>query len=180
MNTSNQLLLVDDDTAFLNLLSRILSKNSFMVTSAPNLEEAQAKINSHTFTHAVLDLNLKGESGLELLEKLKSQQPNCHVILLTGYASIATSVAAMKLGAADYLCKPAKPEDIISALSSQKTSPIIDETAINKTLSPKRIEWEHIQKTLMEHDGNISATARALNMHRRTLQRKLQKKPVQE
>ena len=102
--------------------------------------------------------------------------PDCRVVVLTGYSSIATAVQAIKLGAVNYLCKPADAEEILAALSQEEADPGAE--VAEHPPSINRLTWEHIQKVLQEHDGNISATARALGMHRRTLQRKLQKRPV--
>ncbi len=118
------------------------------------------------------------ESGLEMVKKLISLDDNTQIIMLTGFASIATAVEAIKLGAVHYLTKPANADEIVSALHKNDgdSSVLISENP----LSIKRLEWEHLQKVLMQHEGNISAAARALSMHRRTLQRKLDKKPVRE
>ena len=128
--------------------------------------------------YAVIDLRIGYESGLELVKKLISLDDNTQIVMLTGFASIATAVEAIKLGAIHYLTKPANADEIVSALHKNEgdSSVLISENP----LSIKRLEWEHLQKVLMQHDGNISAAARALNMHRRTLQRKLDKKPVRE
>ncbi|MDP3589243.1 MAG: helix-turn-helix domain-containing protein, partial [Methylobacter sp.] len=109
---------------------------------------------------------------------LISLDDNTTCVMLTGFASIATAVEAIKLGATHYLTKPANADEIVNALHKNEgdSSVLISENP----LSVKRLEWEHLQKVLMQHDGNISAAARALNMHRRTLQRKLDKKPVKE
>lgn len=174
------LLLVDDDETFLTTLGRMLSQHGLRITLCESVVTAQAHIERHTFTHALVDLNLHGDSGLKLLDFLMTRQPHCRVVMLTGYASIATSVKAIKTGALDYLCKPASLPDILQALQLQAEPQTTNNTATDsfERLSPKRLEWEHIQRTLNAHQGNISATARALNMHRRTLQRKLQKRPV--
>ena len=112
----------------------------------------------------------------QLTHKLLAANPDMKIVMLTAYASIATTVEAIKLGAINYLTKPASVQEIIEKLSQAEDS---SKTPIEDTpLSIKRLEWEHLQKVLLEHDGNISAAARALNMHRRTLQRKLQKRPL--
>jgi two-component system response regulator RegA len=126
---------------------------------------------------AVLDLRLAQESGLDLIVPLRQRQPGLRILLLTGYASIVTAVEAIKLGAVDYLPKPASVEAILAVLECDLPNNTTTETA-NAPMSVNRLEWEHIQRVLAEHDGNISATARALKMHRRTLQRKLMKHPV--
>ncbi|KUJ74232.1 hypothetical protein AVO42_02105 [Thiomicrospira sp. XS5] len=186
MNDLTDILIVDDDSAFLTTLTRMMQRQGHQIHAADTVSKAQDLIDTMRFSRAILDLNLQGDSGLKLLAYLIDRQPECRVVILTGYASIATTVEAMKHGACDYLCKPASLADILKSLEldSDETETEVEveaepvPSAHYDTMSPKRIEWEHIQRTLMEHDGNISATARALNMHRRTLQRKLQKKPV--
>ncbi len=132
--------------------------------------------NLQDIPYGVVDLRIGADSGLNAIKLLLEQNPEIKIVMLTAYASIATTVEAMKLGAVNYLTKPASVQDIIEKLEGDDTE---TETPIEETpLSVKRLEWEHLQKVLLEHDGNISAAARALNMHRRTLQRKLQKYPV--
>lgn len=179
------ILLVDDDATFLAILEQSLRNSNRQIACAQTPEEAIHLIATHPFEHAVLDLNINGESGLNLLTTLIAQQPHCKVLILTGYASVATAVEAMRLGALNYLCKPASAHDICQALQLNSTppqpiAPAPQEDVSFEPMSVKRMEWEHIQKVLIEHDGNISATAEALNMHRRTLQRKLQKRPVKK
>ncbi len=125
--------------------------------------------------YAIVDLNMPGPSGLSLVESLKSQYQQINIVVLTGYASVATAVEAIKLGATHYLAKPADPDEIVSMLDREKgdASASIEQ----KTPSVGRLEWEHIQRVLVANNHNISATARALGMHRRTLQRKLKKRP---
>ena len=133
-----------------------------------------AEENSPEF--AIVDLRMPGPSGLTLIKRLKELDPNIRVVVLTGYGSIATAIEAIKVGATHYLAKPVRAEEIIAAF--QRTVP---DTQIEVTSAPlpvSRVEWEHIQKVLVEHHGNISATAKVLKMHRRTLQRKLAKHPV--
>lgn len=180
MTDMTDILIVDDDSAFLTTLTRMMQRQGHQIHAADTVSAAQYLIDTTRFSRAILDLNLQGDSGLKLLAYLVDRQPECRVVILTGYASIATTVEAMKHGACDYLCKPATLPDILKslALDTDETETDTMPSDHYDTMSPKRIEWEHIQRTLMEHDGNISATARALNMHRRTLQRKLQKKPV--
>ncbi|PLA74140.1 two-component system response regulator [Hydrogenovibrio sp. SC-1] len=178
---ANPILLVDDDTTFLTILEQSLQQKGFNIYSATSPEKAKPLIATQPFDHAILDLNIDGESGLNLLTELLSEQPDCQVLILTGYASVATAVEAMRLGAMDYLCKPASIQEIMQSLqlietTEQETKS--EEAPQFEPMSVKRMEWEHIQKVLIEHNGNISATAEALNMHRRTLQRKLQKRPV--
>ncbi len=124
-----------------------------------------------------MDLKLHEDSGLRWIETIRHCNPDCHITLLTGYASISTAVEAIKLGADDYLAKPVTAREILQRINLQETRGA--ETPINdKPMSVDRLEWEHIQKVLSDNEGNISASARALGMHRRTLQRKLAKKPV--
>lgn len=169
------LLLVDDDDTFRQVLSAALARRGFEVLCAANVPEAMQLAEAHSPEYAVVDLKMPGPSGLALIKRLKELDAETRMVMLTGYASIATAVEAVKLGATHYLAKPAYPDEIIAAF--HKTS---GDTALpfaSTPLSVDRLEWEHIQRVLAEHDGNISATARALSMHRRTLQRKLGKNP---
>lgn len=177
MQTHEQrLLIIDDDEMFCHVLSRALSRRGYEVMVAHNADQVLTVAAQFLPTMATLDLKLEHSSGLKLLPELLTTVPHCRVVVLTGYSSIATAVEAIKLGAVNYLCKPADADDVIHAFEQQEGDPNI-ELADNPP-SINRITWEHIQKVLQEHDGNISATARALGMHRRTLQRKLQKRPV--
>lgn len=171
----DKLLIIDDDHVLNSTLKRAMERRGLEVATANNSEEAYQHLTKSRFNYATLDLKLDKESGLNTLTQLLVLQPDLKVVVLTGYASIATTVEAIKRGAQDYLCKPASGDDIYAALVGNKP----DEVEIaEKPLSVDRMEWEHIQRIMAEHDGNISATARALGMHRRTLQRKLQKHPV--
>ncbi len=172
------LLLVDDDETFCSVLKPALERRNFQVSVAYNVKEGIALAEQTEPEFAVIDLRIGHDSGLELVKKLISLDDNTHIVMLTGYASIATAVEAMKLGAIHYLTKPANTDEIVNALYKNEGDPSIE---INQNpLSVKRLEWEHLQKVLMQHEGNISAAARALNMHRRTLQRKLDKRPVKK
>ena len=173
-----RLLLVDDDVTFCSVLKAALEKRNFDVLVATNVRDGITLAEQGLPEYAVIDLRIGYESGLELVKKLISLDDNTQIVILTGFASIATAVEAIKLGAIHYLTKPANADEIVSALHKGEgdSSVLINENP----LSIKRLEWEHLQKVLMQHDGNISAAARALNMHRRTLQRKLDKKPVRE
>jgi two-component system response regulator RegA len=125
--------------------------------------------------YAVVDLKMGGASGLTLVRTLHELDPATRIVVLTGYASIATAVEAIKLGATQYLSKPANADEIVAAFGHMPS----DALPLNpQPPSVGRLEWEHIQRVLQENQGNISATARALNMHRRTLQRKLGKRPA--
>ena len=171
-----KMLLVDDDPVFLQILSRAMKKRGFEILSAENEKDALKLNEQHKLDYAVIDLKLEHSSGLQLLNKLNTRVGNTKVLVLTGYSSIATAVEAIKLGAVHYLRKPANADEILQALNGLAN---IDKREVSATPpSVNRLEWEHIQKILQEHEGNISATARALGMHRRTLQRKLLKKPV--
>ncbi len=173
------ILVIDDDPAFNRVLTRALGQRGFAVFGAQEPETALALAREHEPEYVVLDLNIAGSSGLRLIEPLLAANPDCRVLVLTGYASIATTVDAIKLGATQYLAKPADVDAILKALNATDVV-IADEEMAAGPMSVDRLEWEHIQRVLTENDGNISATARALKMHRRTLQRKLAKRPVKE
>ncbi|MDR0779072.1 MAG: response regulator, partial [Pseudomonadales bacterium] len=130
---------------------------------------------------AVVDLKIAQESGLDVLGPLLACNPSMRILILTGYSSIATAVAAIKLGAWDYACKPLDADEILQKLGLDgDATPTASSSVPGQPLSVDRLEWEHIQRVLTENAGNISATARRLGMHRRTLQRKLQKRPVRQ
>lgn len=170
------LLLVDDDETLRDVLARALTKRGFAVQTAQDVASAMQVAQHEAPEYAVVDLNMPGPSGLVLVEQLKQLDPHTRIVVLTGYASIATAVEAIKLGATHYLTKPADADEIVEALhrdNGDASLPVGEQR-----LSVDRLEWEYIQKTLNEHNGNISATARALGMHRRTLQRKLFKRPA--
>ncbi|MFT5577824.1 MAG: two-component system response regulator RegA [Paraglaciecola psychrophila] len=169
-----QLLVVDDDEVVRRVLARAFSRRGFEVAVAGSIDEALMLAAQCPFNRAVVDLKLNQESGLRLISALKEAYPAMAVVMLTGYSSIATAVEAIKLGAVNYLCKPADADEILQAFEAHSGAV----EAVANPPSVNRLQWEHIQKVLAEHDGNVSATARALNMHRRTLQRRLQKKPV--
>jgi two-component system response regulator RegA len=170
------LLLVDDDSALRQVLARALDKRGFAVVTAPDVESALLLAQDNSPEYAVIDLKMPCLSGLVLVQRLKELDTETRIVMLTGYASIATAVEAIKLGATHYLAKPADADEIVAALMQSAGNP--DVPVSHDPLSVERLEWEHIQRVLGEHEGNISATARALKMHRRTLQRKLSKKPV--
>ena len=177
-----ELLLVDDDAVFVQVLGRALKARGFTVHPAASVGEAIAQVDSGNGLRpdfAVLDLNVGGSSGLRLIGSVRQANPDCRIVVLTGYASISTAVDAIKLGADQYLAKPVEVDAIVRALVEAQ-APDDDAAPGEGTLSVSRLEWEHIQRVLAENSGNISATARALKMHRRTLQRKLAKKPVRQ
>lgn len=174
-----RLLLVDDDEVFGEVLSAALERRGFAVAVARDCTQARALLATQQPDYAVVDLRIGDESGLALMESIGQAEFPPRTVLLTGYGSIATAVQAIKLGAVHYLTKPVAVEDIISALCSDAAPEGQTEVPISaRPLSVKRLEWEHIQRVLAENDGNVSATARALGIHRRTLQRKLHKRPV--
>lgn len=169
------LLLVDDDHDFLKVLAAAMQKRGFAVTTANSAESAFTIAQAEAPEFAVVDLKMPGNSGLVLVRQLTSLQAGTKIVVLTGYASIATAIEAIKLGATHYLAKPVDADEIVAAFAKQSGNAEIELAA--NPLSVNRLEWEHIQRVLAENDGNISATARSLNMHRRTLQRKLGKIP---
>lgn len=170
-----QYLVVDDDAVFVEILVRALCRRGIDVHAAVDGNSARQLLLTQDISRVILDLKLENESGLQLLVALLEMQPSLEVVILTGYSSISTAVEAIKLGATQYLCKPASLDEILQAFDSDQSA----EAAIEADPpSVSRLEWEHIQKVLLEHGGNVSATARALGMHRRTLQRKLSKRPV--
>jgi len=174
--TNKNLLLLDDDESFCEVLARSLQRHDFNVHVSHSISTASEITKHNNINYAVVDLRIGQESGLEAVSKILSICPTVKIVVLTGYASITTAIEAIKLGAIHYLTKPADINDIIDGFGKNKGD---SETEVAENpMSIKRLEWEHLQKVLQEHDGNISAAARALDMHRRTLQRKLQKKPV--
>jgi two-component system response regulator RegA len=170
------LLLVDDDETFATVLARALDKRGFAVRVAHSVPEAQRLIADDSPEYAVVDLRMPGPSGLDLVRALKENDPGTRIVVLTGYASIATAVEAVKLGATHYLAKPAEADEIVAAFARAEGDASVP--VAGQPLSVDRLEWEHIQKVLAECGGNISECARQLSMHRRTLQRKLAKRPV--
>ncbi len=172
------LLIVDDDTVFCGVLAKAMTKRGFQVTCAHSIEDALSLCESAVAEYAIVDLKLSNESGLVLVEKLKTLDQGTRIVMLTGYASIATAVEAIKLGATHYLAKPVDADEIMAAF--ERTSGDSELSISANPLSVGRLEWEYIQRILSENDNNVSVTARILNMHRRTLQRKLAKRPVRE
>ena len=173
-----RLLIVEDDAAFARTLARSFERRGYEVRVAASLDQLTTVLaGGYAPTRAVVDLKLQGEaSGLACVRALVAHDDRMLIVVLTGFASIATAVEAIKRGATNYLCKPADADDVLTALLSQHAD--LDSLVPENPMSVDRLQWEHIQRVLAEHDGNISATARALGMHRRTLQRKLQKRPV--
>ena len=173
----DKILIIDDDETFNGVLKRALKRRGHPVEGATEPAQALAMAREQMPDGVVLDLNLDGSSGLALIQPLMAINPACRIVVLTGYASIATAVDAIKLGAVQYLAKPVEVAAILAAFD-EKGDRAREESPAAAPLSVDRLEWEHIQRILHENDGNISATARALKMHRRTLQRKLAKRPV--
>lgn len=167
------LLLVDDDEPFLRRLAKAMEKRGFEVETAQSVAAGKAIATARTPAYAVVDLRLEDGNGLEVVEVLRDKREDCRVIVLTGYGAIATAVAAVKIGAADYLAKPADAQDVMNALLAPEGElPPPPENP----MSADRVRWEHIQRVYELCDRNVSETARRLNMHRRTLQRILAKR----
>ena len=170
------MLLVDDDAALCEALARGLATRGFDVRIAGSGEAANRLIEREVPGYAAIDLKLPDCSGLKLISALRAIDRRIRIVVLTGYGSIPTAVEAIKLGATYYLAKPVNVDDIVSAFHRDAGD---DSVPLNgKTMSWGRVEWEYIQRVLQQHHGNIAATARALSMHRRTLQRKIAKHPV--
>ena len=167
------LLLVDDDKAFLTRLERAMEKRGFAVRTADNVRDGLAAVEAAPPAFAVVDLRLEDGNGLQVVDALHQRRPEARAVMLTGYGNIATAVTAVKLGAVDYLSKPADADDVINALlalGEDKPAPP------ENPMSADRVRWEHIQRVYELCDRNVSETARRLNMHRRTLQRILAKR----
>ncbi len=177
---SSHVLLVEDDEVFAQVVGKSLSRRGYRVTHAVDAEQASALIETEAFDLAILDLNLGKKSSLELVKPLKHKYPQIRILILTGFASITTAVEAIKLGVDNYLAKPTDADEILAALLAEPKTRQTENSAqhVLEPMSVRRLKWEHIQKVLHEHNGNVSETARQLKTHRRTLQRKLQKKPV--
>lgn len=167
-----KLLVVDDDALFRDLMARRLQREGCDVTTCAGAEEALA-LEPRPMDAILLDLMLGERSGLDLITVLTQRFKPRELVVLTGYASIATTVEAMKRGATNYLAKPVDLNQLLKVLHGTDTRQ--DEPLPTRHVTPAELEWEHLQRVLLEHDGNISSTARALGMHRRTLQRKLKK-----
>lgn len=167
------LLLVDDDEAFVKRLAKAMEKRGFMPQTALSVAEGKAAALARAPAYAIVDLRLADGSGLDVVEVLRARRPDCRVVVLTGYGAIATAVAAVKIGATDYLAKPADADDVTNALLDRVAAkPATAETL----MSADRVRWEHIQRVYEMCERNVSETARRLSMHRRTLQRILAKR----
>jgi two-component system response regulator RegA len=170
------LLLVDDDAALCDVMSRALGMRGFDVSVAHSFESAVKAIEGEAPEFAVVDLKLPDQSGLKLVGQLKAADPHTRIVVLTGHGSIPTAIEAIKLGATYYLVKPVDADTVVSAFAREDGDDSLP--VEGRPMTVERVEWEHIQRVLHDNDGNVSATARALSMHRRTLQRKLHKRPV--
>ena len=167
------ILLVDDDEAFLKRLAKAMERRGFSVETAGSVAAGKAIATARPPAYAVVDLRLEDGNGLDVVEVLRERRPDSRIVVLTGYGAIATAVAAVKIGATDYLSKPADANDVINALlQTGDTLPPPPENP----MSADRVRWEHIQRVYELCDRNVSETARRLNMHRRTLQRILAKR----
>jgi two-component system, response regulator RegA len=167
------LLLVDDDLPFLTRLARAMEKRGFQPMTAETVAAGKEIVRSSAPAYAVVDLRLEDGNGLDVVEALRDRRPDARIVVLTGYGAIATAVAAVKIGATDYLSKPADAHDITNALLAKgEALPPPPENP----MSADRVRWEHIQRVYELCDRNVSETARRLNMHRRTLQRILAKR----
>lgn len=167
------LLLVDDDKAFLSRLERAMEKRGFAVRSADSVSAGLSAVETDPPAYAVVDLRLEDGNGLDVVDALHKKRPDARAVVLTGYGNIATAVTAVKLGAVDYLSKPADADDVINALLATGEHP---PAPPENPMSADRVRWEHIQRVYELCDRNVSETARRLNMHRRTLQRILAKR----
>lgn len=175
--TTDTFLVIDDDATFNAVLVRALERRGHVAQGVTDPMEVPVLARQLRPRRVILDLNIAGVSGLTLIPPLLEIDPACRIVVLTGYASIATAVDAIKLGAVQYLAKPVEVDAILGAFDEADEGEV-GGVVSSEPLSVDRLEWEHIQRVLREHDGNISSTARALKMHRRTLQRKLSKRPV--
>jgi two-component system, response regulator RegA len=174
---TQSLLLVDDDEVLRERLARAFRERGFEVRTAKDHPEAMQKAREDSPELAVVDLRMPGESGLELLRDLKALDPSTRVVVLTGYGSISTAIDSIRLGATHYLPKPADADDILAAFEKAELPPLTPVTGEFLAPSLARAEWEHIQRVLADCAGNVSEAARRLGIHRRSLQRKLQKLP---
>jgi len=175
-NGSRTLLLVDDDALLCEVLARAFTSRGFVVTIAASQEAASDVAHATPPDYAVVDLRLSDHSGLDLVPLLVTLNPHVRIVVFSCYGNIATAIDAIKLGATYYLCKPVTADDIIVAFGHQAGDAALPRP--EKPMSIRRLEWEHLSRVLHENGGNISQAARAMSMHRRTLQRKLAKRPV--
>ncbi|MBS0235145.1 MAG: response regulator transcription factor [Proteobacteria bacterium] len=176
MDTDRTLVIVEDDADFATTLKRSFERRGYEVYHAATAGELEVILQDRTPAYAVVDLKLAGASGLACVEALHTRDPSTIIVVLTGFASIATAVEAIKLGARHYLVKPSSSDDIEDAFGRAEGDAGVALT--ERPTSIKTVEWEHIHQTLVETNFNISEAARRLGMHRRTLARKLEKRRV--
>jgi Response regulator consisting of a CheY-like receiver domain and a Fis-type HTH domain len=176
MTDQRRLLIVEDDEAFARTLKRSFERRGYEVRTAPNPDAMKAVLAGYQPGYAVVDLKLGGASGLACVQALRASDAAMRIVVLTGFASIATAVEAIKLGASYYLAKPSNTDDIEAAFERAEGN--VDAPLGARPSSIKTVEWEHIHQTLVETGFNISETARRLGMHRRTLARKLEKRQL--
>lgn len=171
---AKKLILVDDDDAFRLRLARAVKERGFDVYEAADSRKALLILNEQHPDYAILDLRIKEESGLKLLKELLLIKPDLKVVVLTGYGTISTTVDALKLGAVNYLTKPVDPDTILAAfeVAPKDTSPNLEIPHL------EQVEWDHINRVVSDNAGNISKASKALGLHRRSLQRKLNKAPL--
>jgi two-component system, response regulator RegA len=167
------LLLVDDDKPFLQRLARAMETRGFTVAIADSVEAGLASVKTHAPAYAVVDMRLGDGNGLDIIEAIRARREDTRAVILTGYGNIATAVNAVKLGAIDYLSKPADADEVFAALTRRPGEKVAPP---ENPMSADRVRWEHIQRVYEMCDRNVSETARRLNMHRRTLQRILAKR----
>lgn len=173
LGPDRSLLLVDDDEVFVKRLAKAMEKRGFVPETVTSVAAGRAIATARPPAYAVIDLRLEDGNGLDVVELLRDKRPDCRIVVLTGYGAIATAVAAVKIGATDYLSKPADADDIVNALliKGNAIPPVVD-----NPMSADRVRWEHIQRVYEQCNRNVSETARRLSMHRRTLQRILAKR----
>jgi two-component system response regulator RegA len=172
-NADKSLLIVDDDKPFLQRLARAMEARGFLVDTADSVAEGIRKVEDGAPAFAVVDLRLEDGNGLDVIELIRKRRPDSRMVVLTGYGNIATAVTAVKLGAVDYLAKPADADEVVAALLHDGTSKALPP---ENPMSADRVRWEHIQRVYELCERNVSETARRLSMHRRTLQRILAKR----
>jgi two-component system response regulator RegA len=176
LTPEHSLIIVEDDEGFARTLKRSFERRGYQVVISASIEEVRKVLEEQSFGYAVVDLKLGGASGLACVELLHDHDPEMLIVVLTGFASIATAVEAIKLGACHYLAKPSNTDDIEAAF--QRAEGNAEVALDTRPTSIKTLEWERIHQTLIETDFNILEAARRLGMHRRTLARKLEKRPV--
>lgn len=173
LGADRSLLLVDDDEPFVKRLAKAMEKRGFVPETAQSVAEGNAAAHARPPAYAVVDLRLEDGNGLDVVATLRARRPDCRIVVLTGYGAIATAVAAVKIGATDYLSKPADANDVTNALLNRGYDKLAPP---ENPMSADRVRWEHIQRVYEMCDRNVSETARKLAMHRRTLQRILAKR----